>query len=93
MRTCITQYRIRRPRIPQDGILKTSELSPRDQLGVMDTALAYLLSWLEGHSLTQTVSTNVYLQAPHSIQDRCVKAYSVATVQLVNTISELLVQV
>ncbi|XP_043213832.1 N-alpha-acetyltransferase 35, NatC auxiliary subunit-like isoform X2 [Amphibalanus amphitrite] len=77
----------------EDGLLKTADLTPREQLGVMDTSLAYLLSWLEGHSLTQTVSTNAYLQAPHSIQDRCVKAFSVATIQLVNTISELLVQV
>ncbi|XP_037080058.1 N-alpha-acetyltransferase 35, NatC auxiliary subunit-like isoform X1 [Pollicipes pollicipes] len=77
----------------EDGLLKTAELTCREQLGVMDTALAYFMSWLEGHSLTQTVSTNVYLQAPHLIQDRVVKAFSIATIQVVNTISELLVQV
>ena len=33
----------------------------------MDTTLACLVTWLEGHSLAQTVFTNLYLHSPNQV--------------------------
>lgn len=41
------------------------------------------VAWLEGHSLAQTVFTNLYLHKPHLIEDRILKAFSLCVLKLV----------
>ena len=44
--------------------MPTEDVSLSDQIGVVDMTLSCLVTWLEGHSLAQTVFTNLYLHAP-----------------------------
>ncbi len=43
------------------GHLKVDIVANRELLGVMDDTLCCLVTWMEGHSLAQTVFTNLYL--------------------------------
>lgn len=52
----------------------------------MDSTLACVVSWLEGHSLAQTVFTNLYLHKPHQIEDRPMKAFSIAILKIIELI-------
>ena len=51
-------------------------------------ALKLQVTWLEGHSLAQTVFTNLYLHNPYIIEDRCLKAYSLCTLKIVDHIRD-----
>ena len=46
------------------------------------------MTWLEGHSLAQTVFTNLYLHNPYIINDRCLKAFSIVMLKIVDVIRE-----
>uniref|UniRef100_T1JNY4 Protein MAK10 homolog n=1 Tax=Strigamia maritima TaxID=126957 RepID=T1JNY4_STRMM len=46
------------------------------------------VTWLEGHSLAQTVFTNLYLHHPNLIEDNCIKAFSTCVLKLVDIIRE-----
>ncbi|KAI8438264.1 hypothetical protein MSG28_010859, partial [Choristoneura fumiferana] len=43
----------------QAGKLKIDDLEPNELIGVIDATMACIVSWLEGHSLAQTVFTNL----------------------------------
>jgi hypothetical protein len=45
-------------------------------------------TWLEGHSLAQTVFTNLYLHSPYLVEDRCLKAFSILMLKLVDHIRD-----
>lgn len=72
----------------QAGIVKTDDLTPEEMIGIMDATLATLVTWLEGHSLAQTVFTNLYLHNPYIINDRCLKAFSLVMLKIVDVIRE-----
>lgn len=42
-------------------------------LGIIDNSIACLVTWLEGHSLAQTVFINLYAQQPQKIEDKNLK--------------------
>lgn len=52
----------------EDGSLLLWGISNLDLIGIIDTTLACMLLWLEGHSLAQTVFTNLYLHKPYLIE-------------------------
>ena len=58
------------------------------QIGVMDATLACLVTWLEGHSLAQTVFTNLYLHNVHEVEDAAMKAFSVAVLKVVALVKD-----
>lgn len=72
----------------QAGTLKIDALDPSELIGIMDATMACIVSWLEGHSLAQTVFTNLYLHQPHSIQDKMLKAYCIAIYKLLDCIKD-----
>lgn len=72
----------------ESGGLKIKDLSIPDLIGIMDATLACLVTWLEGHSLAQTVFTNLYLHNPYVIEDRCLKAFSFYTLKIVDHIRD-----
>ncbi|KXJ14129.1 N-alpha-acetyltransferase 35, NatC auxiliary subunit [Exaiptasia diaphana] len=47
----------------------------------MDELLACLVTWLDGHSLVQTVFICLYMHDPFLIQDPCLKAFCVAVLK------------
>ncbi|GAB6018981.1 hypothetical protein CHUAL_013993 [Chamberlinius hualienensis] len=68
------------------GKLKLVDFTADEQIGIIDATLACLVTWLEGHSLAQTVLTNLYLHEPYLIEDKCIKAFSICTLKLVELI-------
>ncbi|XP_068626946.1 N-alpha-acetyltransferase 35, NatC auxiliary subunit isoform X2 [Battus philenor] len=70
------------------GKLKIDDLEPNEVIGVIDATMACIVSWLEGHSLAQTVFTNLYLHQPHSILNKTLKAYCIAVYKLLDCIRD-----
>ncbi|XP_076336394.1 N-alpha-acetyltransferase 35 isoform X2 [Tachypleus tridentatus] len=70
------------------GKLKIYDLSAEEEIGIIDATLACLVTWLEGHSLAQTVLTNLYLHKPQDVEDRVVKAFSICMLKLVDLIKD-----
>ncbi|XP_064620991.1 N-alpha-acetyltransferase 35, NatC auxiliary subunit-like [Lineus longissimus] len=68
--------------------LKIKDFSMSEVIGIIDTTLACLVTWLEGHSLAQTVFTNLYLHNPYEIEDKTIKAFSICTLKLVDIIRD-----
>ncbi|BES95699.1 unnamed protein product [Nesidiocoris tenuis] len=69
-------------------ILKWEEVSLKEQIGIMDTTWSCVVTWLDGHSLAQTVFTNLYLHKPHRLGDRSLKAFCVAIYKLIDLIKD-----
>lgn len=57
-------------------------------IGIIDSTFACLVSWLEGHSLAQTVFINIYLHKPCVIDDRILKAFCFAMYKLLELIKD-----
>ncbi|CAH0695085.1 unnamed protein product [Spodoptera exigua] len=70
------------------GKLKIDDLEPPELIGIIDATMACIVSWLEGHSLAQTVFTNLYLHQPHSIVNKTLKAYCIAVYKLLDCIRD-----
>lgn len=54
----------------------------------MDITLACIVSWLEGHSLAQTVFINLYLHKPYLIEDKIMKVFSLSVYKLVEILKD-----
>ena len=76
------------------GDLKVSglagDLEPGDVVIQVDQTLACLVTWLEGHSLAQTVMTNLYLHHPDRLQCVVLRAVSVAFLKIVDVIKDII---
>ncbi|XP_018332280.1 N-alpha-acetyltransferase 35, NatC auxiliary subunit isoform X2 [Agrilus planipennis] len=72
----------------KENKLKLSKFTISEQIGIIDTTLSCVVSWLEGHSLAQTVFTNLYLHKPYLIQDRTLKAFCLAVFKLLEIIKD-----
>lgn len=70
------------------GKLKIQDLMVEELIGNIDATLACLVTWLEGHSLAQTVFTNLYLHKPLLIEDRVLKAFSVCILKMIEVIRD-----
>ncbi|CAH1285825.1 unnamed protein product [Diabrotica balteata] len=73
----------------QDKILKLDGFSNAELIGIIDSTFACLVSWLEGHSLAQTVFINLYLHKPYIIEDRILRVFCLAMYKLLDEIKEL----
>ncbi|XP_038078607.1 N-alpha-acetyltransferase 35, NatC auxiliary subunit-like isoform X1 [Patiria miniata] len=72
--------------------LKIKDLSPDELVGIIDNTLACIATWLEGHSLAQTVFTNLYTHNPDLIEDRCVRAFTLAVLKIVDIVKDKVVR-
>lgn len=70
------------------GKLKIKDFTVAEQIGIIDATLACLVTWLEGHSLAQTVFTNLFLQRPHQVEDKIIRSFSIYILKLLDTIKE-----
>ncbi|XP_072402056.1 N-alpha-acetyltransferase 35, NatC auxiliary subunit-like isoform X3 [Diabrotica undecimpunctata] len=73
----------------QDKMLKLDEFSNAELIGIIDSTLACLVSWLEGHSLAQTLFINLYLHKPYMIEDRPLRVFCLAIYKLLEEIKDL----
>lgn len=71
-----------------DGSLQMNNISKKDTILIIDTTLACIVSWLEGHSLAQTVFTNLYLHNPHNITDTALKAFAIIVHKLLEIVRD-----
>ena len=78
----------------ESGELIPSGLSGDMEAGqvsrVIDKSLACMVTWLEGHSLAQTVMTNLYLHNVDQLQCVVLKSVSVVTLKLVEIIKDII---
>ncbi|XP_072945563.1 N-alpha-acetyltransferase 35, NatC auxiliary subunit-like [Epargyreus clarus] len=70
------------------GKLKIDDLEPSEIIGVIDATMACIVTWLEGHSLAQTVFTNLYLHQPHSIRNKTLKSFCICVYKLLDSIRD-----
>lgn len=75
--------------LPKAGALKLNNLTMEELVGIMDSMLACLVTWLEGHSAAQTILTCLYLHKPLSIEDRALRAFSIQTLKLIAIINNI----
>lgn len=75
----------------QTGALKLDNFTNAEIIGIFDAIIACVISWLEGHSMAQTVFTCLYLHHPHTIIDKSLKAYCFGIHKLVDYISRFVV--
>merc|ERR1719445_1681582 len=66
------------------------DLDPVHVSQMIDQSLACLVTWLEGHSLAQTVMTNLYLHNIDQLQCVVLKSVSVVTLKLVEIIKDII---
>lgn len=60
--------------------------------GIIDNSIACLVTWLEGHSLAQTVFINLYSQQPTRIEDKNLKAFIIVFLKTTDLIKEYINQ-
>ncbi|ELT98724.1 hypothetical protein CAPTEDRAFT_112621 [Capitella teleta] len=72
----------------ETGFVKIKDLSYPELLGIIDDTYACLVTWLEGHSLAQTVFTNLYLHDPHLIEERSLRAFCISMLKIVDIIRD-----
>uniref|UniRef100_A0A6I8S8L0 N-alpha-acetyltransferase 35, NatC auxiliary subunit n=1 Tax=Xenopus tropicalis TaxID=8364 RepID=A0A6I8S8L0_XENTR len=72
----------------KDGTIKIKDLSLPDLIGIMDTCFCCLITWLEGHSLAQTVFTCLYVHNPDLIEDPAMKAFALGILKICDIVRE-----
>merc|ERR1719419_1050611 len=66
------------------------DLDPSHVSQIIDENIACLVTWLEGHSLAQTVMTNLYLHHVDKLTCAVIKPVSVVTLKLVEVIKDII---
>uniref|UniRef100_A0A8C1H9D5 N-alpha-acetyltransferase 35, NatC auxiliary subunit n=1 Tax=Cyprinus carpio carpio TaxID=630221 RepID=A0A8C1H9D5_CYPCA len=66
----------------KDEAVRVKDLSIPELIGIMDTCFCCLITWLEGHSLAQTVFTCLYVHNPDLIQDPALKAFALGVLKI-----------
>ncbi|XP_073402099.1 N-alpha-acetyltransferase 35, NatC auxiliary subunit isoform X3 [Dendrobates tinctorius] len=66
----------------KDGNIKIKDLTWPDLIGIMDTCFCCLITWLEGHSLAQTVFTCLYVHNADFIEDPAMKAFALGILKI-----------
>lgn len=72
----------------ESGGVKLENLTPAEVIGIIDATYACIVSWLEGHSLAQTVFTNLYLHQPSQIVDKTLKTFCYAIHKIIDVIRD-----
>ena len=70
------------------GAVKLDGHSVEELVGIMDEALACVATWLEGHTLAQTVFTCLYLLESSEIEDLYLRTFSLAVIKTVEYMRE-----
>lgn len=76
----------------QTNKLKLINFESNELIGIMDGIYSCLVSWLEGHSLSQTLFTCLYLHEPYRIEDKTLKAFCIAMHKLTQIIRKFITQ-
>ncbi|XP_068782015.1 N-alpha-acetyltransferase 35, NatC auxiliary subunit-like [Struthio camelus] len=67
----------------KDGTIKIKDLALPKLIGIMDTCWFFcVITWLEGHSLAQTVFTCLYIHNPDFIENPAMKAFALGILKI-----------
>uniref|UniRef100_A0A3B3E2Z6 N-alpha-acetyltransferase 35, NatC auxiliary subunit n=1 Tax=Oryzias melastigma TaxID=30732 RepID=A0A3B3E2Z6_ORYME len=66
----------------KEGAIKVKDLSLPELIGIIDTCFCCLITWLEGHSLAQTVFTCLYVHNPDLIEEPALKAFALGILKV-----------
>ena len=72
------------------GHVKIKGHSPRELIGIFDEMLSCYATWLNGHTLAQTVFTSLYLLDTEQVDNLFLRAFSITMVRTVEYTRELL---
>ncbi|XP_049541353.1 N-alpha-acetyltransferase 35, NatC auxiliary subunit isoform X1 [Anopheles darlingi] len=73
----------------ETGVMKLANIEPKEAIGLIDAVYSCTVSWLEGHSMVQTVLTCLYLHKPHRIECKAIKAFAIAIEKIINLIRNI----
>lgn len=76
----------------KNGYVRADGHSNRTLIGVFDEILACMATWLEGHTLAQTVFTCLYLLDTSIVENLFLRAFATATVKVVEFIRKSILQ-
>ncbi|KXJ83695.1 hypothetical protein RP20_CCG003124 [Aedes albopictus] len=76
----------------ESGKMKLANLESRELIGIIDATYSCMVSWLEGHSMAQTVLTCLYLHQPDKIEDKAMKSFAVAIYKIINLIRSFILR-
>ena len=74
--------------IKEKGLLELDDHPPARLVGVFDEVFACVATWLEGHTLAQTVFTCMYLLETEEIENVYLRAFSQGVVKIVEYMRE-----
>ena len=74
--------------IKEKGLLELDNHSPARLVGIVDEVLACVATWLEGHTLAQTVFTCMYLLETEEIENIYLRSFSQGMVKIVEYMRE-----
>lgn len=63
-------------------------LTLNEQIMIADRTLSCFVSWLEGHSLAQTVFTNLYMHKPYLVECRPLKSFCISMYKIIDIIRD-----
>ncbi len=72
-----------------EGTLKVKDFTPSEILGIIDELLACFVTWLDGHSLIQSVFVCLYTHDTKMIIDPVLKAVCVSILRMVETVRNI----
>ncbi len=72
--------------------LKLQGHTHSELIGIFDEILACVATWLQGHTLAQTVFTSMYLLEPRQLDDSILCGFAMATVRIVDMMREVLMR-
>ena len=80
------------PRVPKEalakGLVKLEGHTNAELVGIVDEVYASMATWLEGHTLAQTVFTCLYLHESGSLEDPTLRSFSQAVIKIVENMRD-----
>lgn len=73
-------------------MIQVDDFTGEELIGIIDDTFSCLVTWLDGHSLAQTVFSNLYLHNPNLICDKTLKAFCVVILKTVDAINDFVMQ-
>ncbi|XP_046913396.2 N-alpha-acetyltransferase 35 [Dermatophagoides farinae] len=74
----------------KENLIKIDSFTTEELIGIIDDTYSCLVTWMNGHSLAQTVFINVFLHNPQLICDKTLKTFCITMLKIVDMISNFI---
>ncbi|KAF7492143.1 N-alpha-acetyltransferase 35, NatC auxiliary subunit [Sarcoptes scabiei] len=75
----------------EKNLIKIDAFPPEELIGIIDETYCCLITWLNGHSLAQTVFINIYLHNPNLICDKTLKTFCIVILKIVAMLNNYII--